>query len=301
MAYEISSQQNSVYQAIIAVPEGWNPEPQEQEAPSQPKVLYFEGAGWSGADISRATVGNCRIRTAFHLDDGRPAYLEITACERRIGKSAYYEGWVDSCHYITGSSKDCNRSRIKVTRDHFEYTHAEILRLVNSIGCSFDAVGVLPDLGGYRVFKGRAGYGVTDYNFGDEFQPDRELIAAREAVDTYLQERERQITGRKYPAYSLWVDEADPAILHFNSNCGRKFDLCLAVPQNVESLPVLEKVNAVPGCFYAFCGGWQQLHRIYRITEVYAAENDLMHLDRCETSVGNFALPGSDIYRKEAR
>ena len=45
------------------------------------KVLYFEGAGWSGADISKATVGNCRIRTAFHLDDGRKVYLEIIACE----------------------------------------------------------------------------------------------------------------------------------------------------------------------------------------------------------------------------
>ena len=32
------------------------------------KTLYFEGAGWSGADSSKATIGNCRIRTAFHLD-----------------------------------------------------------------------------------------------------------------------------------------------------------------------------------------------------------------------------------------
>lgn len=36
------------------------------------KTLYFEGAGWSGADSSKATIGNCRIRTAFHLDPGRP-------------------------------------------------------------------------------------------------------------------------------------------------------------------------------------------------------------------------------------
>ena len=46
------------------------------------KVLYFEGAGWSGADISKATIGNCRIRTAFHLDDGRAVYLEIIGNER---------------------------------------------------------------------------------------------------------------------------------------------------------------------------------------------------------------------------
>lgn len=263
------------------------------------KTLYFEGAGWSGADISKATVGNCRIRTAFRLDDGRPVYLEITACERRIGKTPYYEGWVDSCHYITGSSEDCNRSRIKVAQDHFEYTHAEILRLVNSLGCSFDAVEVLPDLSGYRVFKGRAGYGVTNYNFGDEFQPDRELIAAREAVDAYLQERERQLTGRKYPAYSLWVDEADPAVLHFNSNCGRKYDICVAAPNDPEMLPALHKSNAVVGAYYAGCG---YLLKVYRITEEYAERYDLMYLDRCEVSnYGDIALPGSDIYRKGGR
>lgn len=46
------------------------------------KTLYFEGAGHPGADVSRATIGNCRIRTAFHLDDGRPVYLEIIGAER---------------------------------------------------------------------------------------------------------------------------------------------------------------------------------------------------------------------------
>lgn len=266
------------------------------------KVLYFEGAGWSGADISKATIGNCRIRTAFHLDDGRAAYLEIIACDRRIGKTTYYEGWVDSCHYITGSSEDCNRSRIKVARDHFEYNHAEILRMVNSLGCSFDAIEVAPDLGGYRAFKEHFGYRASDYNYGDEFQLDRDLLAAREAVDAFMLERERQLTGRKWPAYSLWVDENDPAILHFDSHYkGRKFDICVAVPKSAEALPVLNKTNAVPNCFYARCNDYQIVRRIYRITEEYAAENDLMYLDRVETTAGDFALPSSDIYRKGGR
>ena len=70
------------------------------------KTLYFEGAGWSGADISKSTVGNCRIRTAFHLDDGRAVYLEITGTERTKHSSPQifqwqYTGFVDYCHYIT--------------------------------------------------------------------------------------------------------------------------------------------------------------------------------------------------------
>lgn len=37
------------------------------------KTLYFEGAG----GVPRSDLENCRIRTAFHLDDGMPLYLEI--------------------------------------------------------------------------------------------------------------------------------------------------------------------------------------------------------------------------------
>ena len=83
------------------------------------KVLYFEGAGWSGADISKATIGNCRIRTAFHLDDGRAVYLEITGTERTKYSSPQifqwqYTGFVDYCHYITDDkpNDDCNKHHV---------------------------------------------------------------------------------------------------------------------------------------------------------------------------------------------
>lgn len=71
------------------------------------KVLYFEGAGWSGADISKATIGNCRIRTAFHLDNGQAIYLEIIGSERSKYSSPKvhqwrYTGFVDTCFYILG-------------------------------------------------------------------------------------------------------------------------------------------------------------------------------------------------------
>ncbi|MBQ3215564.1 MAG: hypothetical protein IJB11_05535 [Oscillospiraceae bacterium] len=261
------------------------------------KVLYFEGAGWSGADISKATVGNCRIRTAFHLDDGRAVYLEIIACETTKNSPAAwrhfkYAGFVDDCHYISNDDEGI----VRYPRGQFapfEYNHAGILAVVNSLGASFDDIEVLPNLGGYRVHAADGGY-----NFGDQFQADRNLIAAREAVDVYLLERERQRTGRKSPAYSLWVDDADPAILHFNSHNGIKFDICVAMPKSMESLPVLDKTTAIPGCYYAWCNSYQITRRVYRISEDYAEENDLMFLDRVETSVADFALPGSDIYRK---
>lgn len=254
------------------------------------KTLYFEGAGWSGADISKATVGNCRIRTAFHLDDGRAVYLEVIACERRIGKTTVYEGWVDDCHIITEDGP-------QYTLGHFapfEYNHTGILQLVNSLGCSFDAVEVLHDLAGYRVHAG----GRNGYNFGDEFVPDAELIKARQNVDAWIRKKEIA-RGEKSICYSLWVDDNEPALLHYkNFRTGETFDIYPGIPKDLTQLPGLQKVNAVPGCFYGWCDGWQQLYRTYRISEEYARENELMYLDRCETSAGDYALPGSDVFRR---
>lgn len=261
------------------------------------KTLYFEGAGWSGADISKATVGNCRIRTAFHLQDGTAAYLEIIACETTKNSPAAwqhltYAGFVDTFGII-GEDGEISYRNPHVAP--FEYNHAGILSVVNALGGCFDAIEVLPNLGGYRVHATDGGY-----HYGDEFSPDWNLIAAREAAESYLVEQERHRTGKKFPACSVWVEETDPAILHYNNHNGTRFDLCIAVPQSMDALPLLHKTNAVPGCFYAWCEGWQQVVRIYRISEAYAAANDLMYLDRVETTGGDFALPGSDVYRKGA-
>lgn len=192
------------------------------------KTLYFEGAGWSGADISKATVGNCRIRTAFHLDDGRAVYLEINGTERTKYSSPelyrwQYTGFVDTCHYITDDvpNDDCNKHHImhrfqtrnRVTRT-FPYTEEGILEIVNSIGASFDAIKVLPDLGGYRVFpEGKSCQGPDGYYYGDEFQFDPELLARREMVYKHYYQLEKS-EGQEYPNFSLWVDEFDPGALH---------------------------------------------------------------------------------------
>ena len=183
------------------------------------KVLYFEGAGWSGADISKATIGNCRIRTAFHLDDGRAVYLEIIGTERTKRSSPQifqwqYTGFVDYCHYITDDepNDDCNNHHVMLPEKRgakrgtveknarFEYTESEILRLVNSLGA------------------------------GGEFQFDSEMTARREAVHKWVYDLElRELkedrasggkrlchspSGSDFPNFSLWVDRNDPGLLH---------------------------------------------------------------------------------------
>lgn len=95
------------------------------------------------------------------------------------------------------------------------------------------------------------------------------------------------------------MDHDEPALLHYkNFRTGDKFDIYPGIPKNLTQLPDLHKSNAIPGCFYGWCDSWQQLHRVYRISEEYAQKNDLMYLDSCETSAGDFALPGSDVFRR---
>lgn len=210
------------------------------------KTLYFEGAGWSGADISKATIGNCRIRTAFHLDDGRRVYLEISGTERTKHSSPQifqwqYTGFVTDCYYITDDepNDDCNKHRVMLPRkrgtvEHnvrFEYTEAEILRFVKSLGASFDAVKVVPDLGGYRVFpENHSCDGPDGYYYGDQFRFDPEMTDRREAVHKWVYDLElkelredraseagrmaHSPSGRDYPNFSLWVDQNDPGLLH---------------------------------------------------------------------------------------
>ena len=127
------------------------------------KTLYFEGAGWSGADSSKATIGNCRIRTAFHLDpekkhprcscgephDGAAAvYLEIICGtigkeNRKLGLKPTYYGWIDYLHYVTDDDRndDCNRHILPFERRaRIDYTLESILKFVNDLGASFDAI-----------------------------------------------------------------------------------------------------------------------------------------------------------------
>jgi len=173
------------------------------------KTLYFEGAGCA----PRGEVENCRIRTAFHNDKGDAIYLEIMGVEvtkhnAKIYKDFKNVGVVHHCCYIKNDD-DENKHSVKEMRNKtFEYTKGNILNLVNLLGCSFDEVVILPDLAGYRVFKEGGGH-----NFGDGFNFNAELTARAEKIKDHFYGLEKN-EGKKYPNFSLWVDEKDPELLH---------------------------------------------------------------------------------------
>lgn len=173
------------------------------------RILYFEGAGC----VPRGEVENCRIRTAFHNDKGDSIYLEIIGVEvtkhspARV-KSFKNAGFVDACYYILGDDDENKHNIHHRNSKAFEYTKVEILNFVNSLGCSFDKVVILPDLAGYRVFKDGNGY-----NFGDNFIYNTETTARAEEIYQHYYELEKG-EGKKYPNFSLWVDSDDPGLLH---------------------------------------------------------------------------------------
>ena len=190
------------------------------------KTLYFEGAGWSKAESSMETIGNCRVRTAFHLDNGKPVYLEMMCGSPLKSKNGnVYLTGISHLYYITDDehNDDCNLHPhpyfIKYIRREvpdFEYSSEAILKFVNSLGCSFDEIKVVPDLGGYRVFKENMySYkkGTEQYNYGDEFVFEPELHDRRMQVWQHIYDLEKS-EGKRYPNFSLWVDPDDRMKLH---------------------------------------------------------------------------------------
>lgn len=185
------------------------------------KVLYFEGAGC----VPRGDLENCRIRTAFSLDNGKKVYLEIIGFEVTKNMSPMYKdfkavAFIDFCHYITGDREDCNKNRvydeygrcIERNGHNFEYNSENLLKFVNSLGASFDEVKVLPDLAGYRVHKG-----YNEYNFGDEFVFDEARTAKAERIKQYFYDFEKEVLGKKYPNFSIYFeDDILKVVIHYN-------------------------------------------------------------------------------------
>lgn len=178
------------------------------------KVLYFEGAGWEEADSSRATIGNCRIRTAFTNNKGKQIYLEMGTAPIYDGKKIVRYGiYIDDVFYITGDRDDCNKSQIKFnyldSRNNYDYSNEDITRWINdNLDCDFDTIIALPWLSGYRVHAEGGGY-----NFADDFIFNEELFNRRKKVENYFNEIEKS-EGKKYPNFSLWVDEVEEDVLH---------------------------------------------------------------------------------------
>ncbi len=126
------------------------------------------------------------IQTAFHLDSGRPVFLEIY-------RTADYRCRLGHAYHITASPDDRSR-RLTLWEGHppYEYTAEGVLRLVNNLGASFDAVVIVPNYGGYHALKQEPWpNGVLGYNYDDMFQYDPERTQRRQAV---YQELCRSIT-----------------------------------------------------------------------------------------------------------
>ena len=214
------------------------------------KTLYFEGAGWEDAESSKATIGNCRVRTAFRRSDGSPVYLELSCSS--VGKlHPIYMGHVDHCFCITSDkpNDDENRhslikkflhidqvtikrsriSALKISSVTFPYTKEGVLQVVTGLGGDFDNIEVVNPLGGYHVFKD-SGSGADHYNYGDEFVLNKDILHRREAVrkavyDMELRElkedranRTRKFvhspSGQDYPNFSLWPEDGTGSVLH---------------------------------------------------------------------------------------
>lgn len=166
------------------------------------KTLYFEGAGW----VPRGDLENCRIRTAFTLDNGMKLYLEVTGIEVTKGHSSRIKNFtncafVDHCHYITGGHYDSSESiHPAERRTNFEYNRENLLKFVNGLGASFDEVVILPNLSGHRVHKDGGGY-----NYADEFNFDAERTAQAEKIERYFYDKEKE-RGVKFPCFSIWFE-----------------------------------------------------------------------------------------------
>lgn len=191
------------------------------------KVLYFEGAGCE--NTYRGELSNCRIRTAFTNSEGKKIYLEILGYEKTQDDAKKYNrypnynigdaiGFIDFCHYITDDPKidDCNNSRLSYERNgNISYSYKGILDFVNEkCNCSFDSIEILGSLTGYRVFADSKDYGTyLGYNYGDEFQYNNELENTRKEIEKHFYNLEKS-EGKKYPNFSLWVDDKDHNLLH---------------------------------------------------------------------------------------
>lgn len=183
------------------------------------KTLYFEGAGMEGTN--RGDVENCRIRTAFHDDCNNKIYLEISSMEiTKHSNKAYFMfanvSFVTDCFYILGDDDANKHSIVGRNNKHFESSKKNILDFVNSLGCSFDSVVILPDLAGYRVFLDHNGSKSVlwqTYSYGDEFVFDEKKTEMAEGIKQHYYNLEKS-EGKQYPNFSLWVDQDNKNNLH---------------------------------------------------------------------------------------
>lgn len=215
------------------------------------KVLYFEGAGW----VPCNDVENCRIRTAFTNKEGKKIYIEFisgykhTVVEygkngRKLKqpKTISEKGYLtcDYCHYITDDPKidDCNKSRLGCERnsniEKVKYTKENILNFVNKYcNADFDEIVVLDDLAGFRVFSDGKQNTFAGYNYGDEFNYNKELTEKRIEKVEEMKKYFSKLFNQKYDNTSYYINNngelevrisvSDQALQKANWDKGRIF------------------------------------------------------------------------------
>ncbi len=115
------------------------------------KILNFEGAGWAGADSSKATnLTNCRIRTTFVNDLGKKIYLELGVYDNRKldSKIKSHQGFLMPWHinflfYTEEGSRHCSEAFQHDFNNTQEYTKENLLSFVNKVcSASFEKIEV---------------------------------------------------------------------------------------------------------------------------------------------------------------
>jgi len=182
------------------------------------KVLFFEGAGCEGTGYN--DVPNCRIRTAFHNNEGKAFYVELSTGHNSDKFKKEYRCKVNdymycaSCHEITDDPEidDCNYSRVDIPMAdmhdrNVEYTLENIRQFVNKwCGCSFDQVIVLhPTLSGYYAFGDRGRYNTSErYNFMEDFEYRPVIEALMKKKRAELRKLYSHMFGQRFDNTSYW-------------------------------------------------------------------------------------------------
>lgn len=211
------------------------------------KVLYFEGAGC----VPCNDVENCRIRTAFTNKEGKKVYIEFISGYKHTvveygklkhPKTISEDGYLvcDYCHYITDDPKidDCNKSRLECERnsniEKVKYTKENILNFVNKYcNADFEKIVVLDNLAGFRVFSDEKRNTFAGYNYGDEFNYNKELTGKRIEKVGEMMKYFSKLFNQKYDNTSYYINNngelevrisvSDQALQKANWDKGRIF------------------------------------------------------------------------------
>lgn len=103
------------------------------------KILKFEGAGWAGADTSKATdLENCRIRTTFINDFGEKIYFELGVYDNRkfTSQTKWHKGFSMPWHinflfYTRDKGRSCSPEFQHEYYQVREFTKENVLKFIN--------------------------------------------------------------------------------------------------------------------------------------------------------------------------